>query len=1012
MSLFRILLVESNQEWAQKIPYWVKECCNWPATRVEVCLPEQYATVRQQVRPDLLVWDTVSAGAPPVDDRGTDAGDRCPVLYLTDQPHEDNEAGTAWVRRDDLDAASLARALRNLIESRMAEPSGPLPPGVADDLFRGAFEQLPAGMAIAVAQGPLLFVNPGLAGMLGYPPDELVGRNPHDLLHAEDRTAFRALLSTAAAGQNRLLRQETRLQHRNGEAIWTEISVRLVPGTEEQPTCFLMQFLDIRAHREIEEVLRRSEQWFRALVEHSSDTVVLVGENGRIRYASQSINRMLGYVPADLVGREALPLVHPSDLAENTPALLRVLRAPGAVAFGTFRVVHQQGAWRWLEGVASNQLHEAGVGGIVFNLRDVTERRRATEILQRQALIVANLTDAILVADTSGNIVDCNPAAVRLFGYDRDELIGRPVTLVHSPGEVATMEGVLRGAPIPDRRWSAELGFRRKDGSGGTCELTLVALRDRQGERHGTVAVYHDISERKRAAEDLARSERRYRELFVNANDVIFSTDFFGTITETNPKAEIVFNRRGSELQQTNLLELLTEAGRRKILETLEQLKKGVVPPTFDLEIIQSETQKVMIEINTQLLVEDGVPRGMQAIGRDVTERIGLETQLRQSQKMEALGRLAGGVAHDFNNLLTVMGGYGEYLHEELRPEDPLREATREIARAVERAGGLTRQMLAFSRQQVLRPVILQLNQSLESVTSLLRRIIGEDVQLAVETDPNLYPIRADRNQIEQVLLNLAVNARDAMPNGGKLALRYANVSLPEPRRLYDEWMPAGDYVAMSVQDTGIGMSEELQARIFEPFFTTKGDRGTGLGLATVHGIVRQSQGYIQVESKIGEGTTFTVYFQRVDESAAASEISVARNRGRDSGTETVLVVEDQEEVRLLMQHMLRTRGYTVVSASCGDEAVQVCREHGGPIQLLVTDVLMPGLAVPKMVEEAIQLHPGMRVLYVSGYAQVDGVPNFAEICAGENFLPKPFHPDEFLHKVRIILDAPAKAGA
>jgi nitrogen-specific signal transduction histidine kinase/CheY-like chemotaxis protein len=406
------------------------------------------------------------------------------------------------------------------------------------------------------------------------------------------------------------------------------------------------------------------------------------------------------------------------------------------------------------------------------------------------------------------------------------------------------------------------------------------------------------------------------------------------------------------------------------------------------------------------------VPLGMQAIGRDVTERIGLETQLRQSQKMEALGRLAGGVAHDFNNLLTVMGGYGEYLHEELRPEDPLREATREIARAVERAGGLTRQMLAFSRQQVLRPVILQLNQSLESVTSLLRRIIGEDVQLAVETDPNLYPIRADRNQIEQVLLNLAVNARDAMPNGGKLVLRYANVSLAEPRRLYDEWMPAGEYVAMSVQDTGIGMSEELQARIFEPFFTTKGDRGTGLGLATVHGIVRQSQGYIQVESKLGEGTTFTVYFQRVDESAAGSEMSGARNRGRDSGTETVLVVEDQEEVRLLMQHMLRTRGYTVVSASCGDEAVQICREHGRPIQLLVTDVLMPGLPVPKMVEDAIELHPGMRVLYVSGYAQVDGVPNFAEICAGENFLPKPFHPDEFLHKVRIILDAPAEAGA
>lgn len=1012
MSLFRIMLVEPDEEWAQQLSHWLMECCSWPATRVQVCPPEEVSAARLQTRPDVVVWDVISAGEPPSEEIGPEPGDGCAVLYLASEPRDANDARAAWVRRDELTASTFAQAVRSLLESREAEASGPFPAGVAADLFRDAFEQLPAGMAVAMAQGPLLFVNSALAGMLGYGPDELRGRRTQDLVYTEDLAAFRALQSTAMAGQSRLLRLETRLRHRNGDAIWCEISLRLVPGNEDQPACFLMQFLDIRARREIEDMLRRSEQWFRALVEHSSDAVVLVGDNGRICYASQSVTRILGYAPSGLVGRAALPLVHPADLSENTPSFLRVMRAPGSVAFGTFRVMHQQGAWRWLEGVASNQLQAPGVGGIVFNLRDVTERRRATEILQRQALIVANLTDAIIVTDTNRRIVDCNPAAVRLFGYDRDELIGQSAALVHAPQEAALLNRALGSDASPDDRWSAEVGFLRKNGSRGDCELTLVALRDRQGERHGTVAVYHDISERKQAAEDLAHSERRYRELFVNANDVIFSTDFFGTITEVNPRAEMVFNRRGSELPQTNLMDLLTGEARRKIVETLDQLKKGIVPPTLELEIIQSDTGKVTLEINAQLLVEDGEPKGMQAIGRDVTERNGLEAQLRQSQKMEALGRLAGGVAHDFNNLLTVMGGYGEYLHEELRPEDPLREATREIARAVERAGGLTRQMLAFSRQQVLRPVILQLNQSLESVTNLLRRIIGEDVELVVETDPNLYPIRADRNQIEQVLLNLAVNARDAMPNGGKLILRYSNVSLNEPWRLYDEWMPAGDYVALSVQDTGIGMSEELQAKIFEPFFTTKGERGTGLGLATVHGIVRQSQGYIQVDSKLGEGTTFTVYFQRVDESAQAVEAPAARKRGRDSGSETVLVVEDQEEVRLLMQHMLRTRGYSVLSAGCGEDAVQICQEHGERIHLLVTDVLMPGLAVPKLVENAMQLHPGLRVLYVSGYAQVEGVPNFAEICASEHFLPKPFHPDEFLHKVRFTLDAPSSGGA
>ena len=1053
VSLFRILLVEADEDWAQKISNWFIERCSWPAARVQVCLPEQYSTLRRQALPDVTVWDIVSAGLPVPEGSEPDSAAVCPVLYLVEQPPADRMSAAAWVRRDGLDAATFAQAVRELLESSgedgavpgnlaeppaepptepapaagdrslaeaasesdqrvQSDPAAPLPSGVADELFRNAFVQLPAGMAVAVANGPLLFVNPGLAGMLGYAPDELVGRSPHDLVYPEDLTAFRALLSSSTVGQNRLLRLEVRLQHRDGDAIWAEMTAHLEPGTEDRPSCFLMQFLDVRAHREAEDVLRRSEQWFRALVEHSSDTVVLVGDNGRIRYASQSIHRMLGYTPADLVGREALSLVHPADVAENTPAWMRVLRAPGAVAFGTFRVTHQQGTWRWLEGVGSNQLQEPGVGGIVFNLRDVTERRHATKILQRQALIVANLTDAILVMDTGQKIVDCNSAAVRLFGYDRDELVGRLVSIMHSPDDARALDGVLSGDVLSDRPQSVELGFLRKDGSGGVCELTLVALRDRQGEPHGTVAVYHDISERKRVAEDLARSERRYRGLFLNANDAIFSTDFSGTITEMNPKAEIVFNRRGSEHLQTNLMELLADDGRRKILDTLEQLKKGLVPPTLELELIQSPTRKITLEINAQLLVEEGEPRGMQAIGRDVTDRIGLETQLRQSQKMEALGRLAGGVAHDFNNLLTVIGGYGEYLQEELRPEDPLCEATREIARAVERASGLTRQMLAFSRQQVLRPVVLQLNQSLESVTSLLRRIIGEDIQLVVETDPNLYTIRADRNQIEQVLLNLAVNARDAMPNGGKLILRYANVSLAEPRRLFDEWMPAGDYVAMSVQDTGIGMSEELQAKIFEPFFTTKGEHGTGLGLATVHGIVRQSQGYIQVDSTLGKGTTFTVYSRRVDESTALSPASVARAHGHANGTETVLVVEDQEEVRMLMQHMLRTRGYSVLSASCGEEAVRLCREHGERIHLLLTDVLMPGLPVPKLVEEVIQLHPGLRVLYVSGYAQVDGMPEFSAICASENFLPKPFHPDEFLRKVRAVLDAPAPAGA
>jgi CheY-like chemotaxis protein len=372
---------------------------------------------------------------------------------------------------------------------------------------------------------------------------------------------------------------------------------------------------------------------------------------------------------------------------------------------------------------------------------------------------------------------------------------------------------------------------------------------------------------------------------------------------------------------------------------------------------------------------------------------------------MEAIGRLAGGVAHDFNNLLTIINGYSDLLLGRLSPDDPSRNLVSEIYRAGERSAGLTRQLLAFSRKQVLAPRTLDLNAVVADTTSLLQRVIGEDVRLAAAPGRGLWPVRADVGQIEQVLVNLAVNARDAMPAGGKLTIETRNVELDEEYAASHADARPGPYVLLAVSDTGHGMTPEVKARIFEPFFTTKEvGKGTGLGLATVYGIVKQSGGHVGVYSEIGLGTTFKVYLPRTEPDGG-----IVRGQSQllapPPGTETVLVVEDDASVRALTRHVLWQAGYTVLEAADGDEALRVGAGHAGPIHLVVTDVVMPGRAGREVAEKLAERHPTVRVLFVSGYTD-DAVVRHGVLHERMNFLQKPFTPAGLARKVREVLDS------
>ena len=390
---------------------------------------------------------------------------------------------------------------------------------------------------------------------------------------------------------------------------------------------------------------------------------------------------------------------------------------------------------------------------------------------------------------------------------------------------------------------------------------------------------------------------------------------------------------------------------------------------------------------------------GVSTVARDVTATQQLENMYRQAQKMEALGRLAGGVAHDFNNLLGVILGYTELSLQRLAPGDPQRKDIEEIQKAGNRAALLTRQLLAFSRKQVLQPRVLELNAVVAGTEQLLRRLIGEDVELSVALDPALGRIKADCGQLEQIIMNLAVNARDAMPGGGKLTIETSNVELGEKYISQHLSMDPGPHVMLAVTDTGCGMTPEIQAHIFEPFFTTKEfGKGTGLGLATVYGIVKQSGGSVWVYSELGVGTTFKIYFPSVDANVEIVE-PIEQMKSASEGSQTILVVEDDEALLQVTRRSLDEAGYTILAAATPARAIEMSESYPGPIHLMVTDVVMPGMSGPRLAARLSSLRPEMKVLYVSGYPD-DAIVHHAVLEPGLAFLQKPFSPKKLVHKV------------
>ena len=515
-------------------------------------------------------------------------------------------------------------------------------------------------------------------------------------------------------------------------------------------------------------------------------------------------------------------------------------------------------------------------------------------------------------------------------------------------------------------------------------------------------------AEQARAQEQLRQSEARYRTLVDGVRDVIFALAPDGTIASLNPAFETITGFPRDEWLGRPFEQLVHSDDLPLALELLSGVARGEPRPVNQFRIRTRKGDYRMGEFAATPQYREGQLASILGIGRDVTERLSLEQQLRQAQKMEAVGRLAGGVAHDFNNILTAITGYADLLLEDLGTTDRRRDDIAEIRKATERTAVLTRQLLAFSRQQVMQVRVLDLNDVVADTQNMLGRLLGEDIALVTRLDPALGAVKADPGQLEQVIMNLAVNARDAMPGGGKLTIETANAELDDT--YVREHFPArpGSYVMLAVSDTGTGMSDEVQSHLFEPFFTTKEKgKGTGLGLATVYGIVKQSGGYIWVYTEPGHGTTFKIYLPRVA-GAPAQRASGPKASPVGAGTETVLLAEDEAAVRAVARHALERQGYTVLEASSGEAALDLAERHSGRIHLLLTDVIMPGMNGRALALRLSELRPDLRVVYMSGYTE-EAITRHGVLEPGLTYVQKPFTPEGLARKVREVLDRQEK---
>ena len=888
----------------------------------------------------------------------------------------------------------------------------------AEEKYRSIFDNAVEGIFQSTPEGRFITVNPSLARILGYNTPEEVITTITDIAHQLYVDPLRWAESTRLQAERGVLQGfEFEAYRKDGEKVWLSENRRTVSDGNGVEICREGTLEDITERKQAEAMLRESEEKHRSIVETANEGIWLVNTEACTSFVNQQMAAMLGYTVAEMLGRPVFDFIFPADVALAEQQIARLQQ--GTSETDEFRLRRKDGSAIVTLYNASPTMNQAGeIVGSLSMVTDISNRKRAEEKLHE---VVKSKEESLALLDTILSTApigfafhNCdlvyervNETLAAINGLSVEQHIGLTLHDV-LPEMAAMLEPLLRGVletgePVIDLEFSGQTPAN--SGRQQYWLLSFYPVRTQGGEMLGVGVLVSEITERKRAEEELFQSGQRYRLLFERNPQPMWVFDLETlAFLEVNDAAIHHYGYAREEFLAMTITDIRLVGDIPHLLDNVSSDR-----PQHEAPSVWKHKKKdgtlIDVEITAHDLTFYGRPAQL-VLAYDVTERRSLEEQLRQSQKLEAVGQLAGGVAHDFNNLLTVITGYSDLSLRRLAKDNPLRSNLEEIKKAGERAASLTRQLLAFSRKQVLQPKVLYLNAIVADVDKMLRRLIGEDIDPLTVLEPTLGQIKADPGQIEQVILNLAVNARDAMPQGGKLTIETANVYLDNQYVRGHTAIRPGNYVMLAVSDTGCGIDAETQVRMFEPFFTTKEQgKGTGLGLSTVYGIVTQSGGNIWVYSEVGKGTTFKIYLPRID---GVGEMREARDTSTElpQGRETVLLTEDEAQVRQMIRAILEMSGYQVLEASSGDEALAIYKQHEGQIDLIVTDVVMPQMSGRELAQSLELLHPGIKVLYMSGYTD-DAIVRHGLLDQEIAFLQKPFTPDALMRKVRDVLDAP-----
>ncbi|CDM65019.1 PAS domain S-box protein [Pyrinomonas methylaliphatogenes] len=760
-----------------------------------------------------------------------------------------------------------------------------------------------------------------------------------------------------------------------------------------------------------EKALQASRERYKSLFEYNPDAVYSFDLEGRFVEVNPACHKLSGYTREELIGSSFTTLIVPEELPQTVQRFRQA--AEGEPQNYETAIYHKDG--RRIELNVTNMpiIVDGQIVGVFGIAKDLTEQKRVQRALReseaRYRLLFESNPLPMWVYDLETlAFLDVNEAAIRHYGYSREEFLSMTIQDIRPREDLSTLMNRVKHIADSDQRYHRSGVWRHRKKDGTIIEVEIISHILELNGRRSKLVLANDVTEKRRAEEAL----RRQALVFDTIYDGVIVTDLQGRITDWNPAAERIFGYAKAEVlgQDSSLLysaeisEQIDAEIRETVLtegrwegEIAFKRKDGTTGTADSIFVLQRDGQ--------------GNPLSIVGVNRDITPRKQLEDQLRQAQKMEAVGRLAGGVAHDFNNLLTAIIGYADLALRRVREDESLRRQIAEIKKSAERAANLTRQLLAFSRKQIIQPKPLNLNEVVEDMGKMLQRLLTENIELRLELYPDLWPTKVDPSQIEQVIVNLAVNARDAMPNGGLLTIRTANIETEESLLRHHPFIAPGKYVLLEVADTGCGMDEEVQRHIFEPFFTTKEPgKGTGLGLSTVYGIVKQSGGYVTVHSRPGEGAIFRIYLpQVIAEAASHRKRQSSTPAPQGYGNETILLVEDEESVRRMARATLEEFGYVVLEASNPRQALRICREHRGTIDLMLTDIVMPQMSGHELSLQAKALRPRMRILFTSGYMDDENLRRDL-LSEDKPFLEKPFAPDALVRKVRETLDAPRPA--